>query len=132
MVLKKKKKKKKQSSWTLPYIFGSEEVGISVVKRALGGDWNSSAPTMGVWAADYSLNFLSDFMSKFGVADAILLFTMNSSGTLLSSNKNLSTMIDARQVWGKKKIINPPLHNNNNNLQKKKKKKKKKNSRAIN
>eukprot|EP01060_Flectonema_neradi_P007613 TRINITY_DN15344_c0_g1_i1.p1 TRINITY_DN15344_c0_g1~~TRINITY_DN15344_c0_g1_i1.p1 ORF type:complete len:779 (+),score=153.58 TRINITY_DN15344_c0_g1_i1:58-2394(+) len=90
-----------ESMWTLPYAFGSSEVGISLVKRALGGDWSTTTATMGVWGADYSLNFLSEFMSKFGVADTIILFVMDKEGTLLASNKGLPVNVKVGESGNK-------------------------------
>eukprot|EP01060_Flectonema_neradi_P010158 TRINITY_DN1728_c0_g2_i1.p1 TRINITY_DN1728_c0_g2~~TRINITY_DN1728_c0_g2_i1.p1 ORF type:complete len:622 (+),score=96.07 TRINITY_DN1728_c0_g2_i1:26-1867(+) len=62
--------------WTDAYSFGTGEIGISAVKKGFGGDWVSSG-NLGVWGADFSLDFLSNYISEFEVDEGVVLYILN-------------------------------------------------------
>ncbi|KAJ9453942.1 hypothetical protein DIPPA_22950 [Diplonema papillatum] len=78
--------------WTKAYVFSTGEVGLSVVKRLLGGDWtdDTSEASM-IVAADVSLAFLTGFVESLGVAASTYLFVMDADGRLLAANRGVPT-----------------------------------------
>ena len=69
--------------WTDAYPFGTGEIGISVVKKGFGGDWKTTSE-LGVWGADFSLSFLSNFISEFEADKGVILYILNEKKELLA------------------------------------------------
>ena len=75
------------SGWTAPYVFSGGRFGISYVQRiTIGG------VVVGVLAADYEMDFLSNFINNIPVAGNSYLFVVSATGELLANNKGTSVI----------------------------------------
>ena len=73
-------------AWTDPYSFVNGEVGITVIQKALGGDFRDGSN--GVWGADYTLLHLKSLIGDFYLEEAkiYLMDVGNDRGRVLVSN----------------------------------------------
>eukprot|EP01064_Diplonema_japonicum_P016213 TRINITY_DN24217_c0_g1_i1.p1 TRINITY_DN24217_c0_g1~~TRINITY_DN24217_c0_g1_i1.p1 ORF type:complete len:763 (+),score=185.77 TRINITY_DN24217_c0_g1_i1:40-2328(+) len=76
----------KESVWTQPYLFTGGRVGVTVSRKV-------EVPTgnfIGVVAADYELDFLSQFIGEIPVRGNSTIFIMASNKDLLATNLNIN------------------------------------------
>eukprot|EP00756_Hemistasia_phaeocysticola_P066610 Hpha_TRINITY_DN9351_c0_g1::TRINITY_DN9351_c0_g1_i2::g.25884::m.25884 len=77
--------------WTVPYTFGNGEVGLSIVKKAFGGDWDRTTGK-GVWAADFSLGFIATYVNSLSVDEGWVVYIVAKDGLLLGSTATGETV----------------------------------------
>eukprot|EP00659_Diplonema_papillatum_P011974 gene11974-18483_t len=76
------------SNWTEPYVFAGGQLGISIVQKVL----TPAGALMGVLAADYELDFLTEFLSEIPVSSGSTLFVASHAKRLLASNQAISVV----------------------------------------
>eukprot|EP01061_Rhynchopus_euleeides_P009847 TRINITY_DN1915_c0_g1_i4.p1 TRINITY_DN1915_c0_g1~~TRINITY_DN1915_c0_g1_i4.p1 ORF type:complete len:733 (+),score=249.49 TRINITY_DN1915_c0_g1_i4:407-2605(+) len=76
-------------AWTDPYIFSDGHIGVTLVKKIFNGDWQSTTPE-GVWAADYTVSFLTDFLkSSINLAEGSVAYIMDNRGYLVAASEGI-------------------------------------------
>lgn len=76
--------------WIPPYKFGTGQMGVSLVKKAFGGNWDSTTGR-GVWAADFLLEgtpeSIGEHMAGLGVGNAVLYIYDRTTKRLIANNQ---------------------------------------------
>eukprot|EP01061_Rhynchopus_euleeides_P007853 TRINITY_DN16908_c0_g2_i1.p1 TRINITY_DN16908_c0_g2~~TRINITY_DN16908_c0_g2_i1.p1 ORF type:complete len:646 (+),score=214.97 TRINITY_DN16908_c0_g2_i1:324-2261(+) len=75
--------------WTTPYVFGDGDLGVTLARKGFGGDFSSTG-FFGVWAADFTLTFLKDYLVNFEVPGSTVVYIMDNSGNLIAANRDIA------------------------------------------
>ena len=78
-----------QIAWTEPYIFTDGDIGFTIVKLMMDGDWNETKQT-GVWAADYTVEFINNFINTFDLQENSIVYIMDDEGNLMAASSGIT------------------------------------------